>query len=395
MRVSTKTGSTAGLSQEHFKNSLPSINPQPYITVVIPAYNEAKRIPTTLREISRYFEQKKLTYEILVIDDGSSDETGRIVGQLSIPNSRVLNYGANRGKGFAVNFGVQAAEGQWILIADADNSTPIDQFDRLWRETDKDRVIIGSRYLGGSSITVRQSLLRVILGRLGNLLVQLLLLPGIKDSQCGFKLFEAGAAKKIFALQTIWRWGFDMEVLRIAKEQGLKIKEVPITWRNDDQSRIQSSRVFVKTLGELLTIKKNSLLGHYGHDRSTLGLFWRFAIVGAIGTVLDFTVLNITHRSFGLDLGWALTLGFLSGAINNYLMNSYWTFRQSSSWHKWGKFLIIAGIGLLFNNGIVLLLANSTGWNYNLAKLVALVVVFFWNFLANKSWTFDRASGSR
>lgn len=364
-------------------------NSQPLITVIVPAYNEVGRIGSTLQIISEYFQRKELTHEILVIDDGSRDKTAQAVSELDVPQTRVLSYGSNRGKGFAVNFGVQAAKGKWILFTDADNSTPITEFDRLWQEASNDSVVIGSRYLKESRITVRQAVPRVILGRLGNLLVQLLILPGIKDSQCGFKLFNADNAKKIFAHQTIWRWGFDMEILRIAKERGLKIKEVPITWRNDDQSRIQSSRVFIKTLGELLTIKKNSLLGRYGLAKSSSGLFLRFAAVGAVGTLLDYTILNITHRSFGLELSWALTLGFLAGAINNYLMNSFWTFEQSLSWQKWGKFLIVAVVGLFFNNSIVLLLVNNVHWDYNLAKVVAIVVVFFWNFLVNKRWTFD------
>lgn len=362
---------------------------KPLITIIVPAYNEEYRIAATLRAIEWYFERKKLPHEILVVDDGSTDETRRVVDGLGIPHTRVLSYLDNRGKGFAVNYGVQAARGAWIMFADADNSTPIDQFDRLWLEADSDRVIIGSRYLKESVITVRQAVPRIVLGRLGNLLVQLLILPGIKDSQCGFKLFEATAAKKIFAKQTIWRWGFDMEILRIAKETGLKIKEVPITWRNDEQSRIQSSGVFLKTLLELLSIKKNSLLGCYSSGRSSAGLFWRFAAVGAVGTLLDFAVLNVTHLLFGVELKWALTFGFLSGAINNYLMNSLWTFEQNLSWQKLAKFLAVAVVGLALNNGIVLLLANNFGWNYNLAKLLALVVVFFWNFLANKRWTFD------
>ena len=233
------------------------------LSVVVPAYNEEGRISQTLRAIDQFFSVKGFDYEIIVVDDGSRDQTPAVVTSLKIDRLRLVNYGQNRGKGFAVNYGVKQAEGAWILFTDADNSTAIEQFDQLFQAASEYRVIIGSRYLPASHITVRQGIPRIILGRLGNLLVQALILPGIKDSQCGFKLFEASQAKEIFRLQTIWRWGFDMEILRIAKERGLKIKELPIIWRNDDQSKIQSSRVFISTLGELFRIKLNSLLGRY------------------------------------------------------------------------------------------------------------------------------------
>jgi len=237
------------------------------LSIIVPAYNEEARITTTLKAINAFFARKDFGFEIIVVDDGSRDQTEIVVNDLHLNSVRLVSYGQNRGKGYAVNYGVKQAKGQWILFTDADSSTPIGEFDRLWAEIDSDRVIIGSRYLKASHITVKQGVPRIVISRLGNLLVQTLILPGIKDSQCGFKLFSAPAAKTIFSRQTIWRWGFDMEILRIAKEHGLKIKEVPITWRNDDQSKIQSSRVFTNTLGELFRITWNSLLGRYQPNR--------------------------------------------------------------------------------------------------------------------------------
>lgn len=362
----------------------------PLISVVVPAYNEAERIAKTLKEIAAYFDERKETYEILVVDDGSRDKTTAVVEDLHLPNCRVINYGTNRGKGYAVNFGVKNALGEWILFTDADNSTPINQFEHLHRQTDSHQVIIGSRYLKDSRITIRQGVPRIVMGRLGNLLVQLLVLPGLHDTQCGFKLFSRRAAQEIFALQTIWRWGFDMEILRIAKDHGYKIKEVPITWQNDEQSRIQSSRVFVKTLFELFAIKRNSLLGRYKKSgRSDAGLLLRFAGVGVIGTVIDYTILIVTHQTFGWMLIWASTVGFLAGAVNNYLFNSFWTFEQKLTWNKFYRFISLAVVGLILNDLIVVVLSDSFDWNFKVAKLLAIFVVFFWNFLANKRWTFD------
>jgi len=237
------------------------------LSIIVPAYNEAERIPHTLAVISQFFAKQNLAIEILVVDDGSRDQTRTLVEELNLPQLRVISYYPNRGKGHAIQTGVKEARGNWILFTDADNSTPIEEFDKLWAETGRYQVIIGSRYLSGSLITVKQPTPRVILSRMGNLLVQILLLPGVHDTQCGFKLFSHAVAQLIFERQTIFGWGFDMEILRIAREFGFKIKEVPITWRNDDQSRIQSSHVFLKTLAELFTIKKNSWLGRYSPRR--------------------------------------------------------------------------------------------------------------------------------
>lgn len=238
-------------------------NQKPFVSVIVPAYNEAARIGQTLKAIDLFFQEKDFEYEIIVVDDGSSDQTKSVVEELKINKLALVSYGQNRGKGFAVHYGVWQARGEWILFTDADNSTPIEQFDRLMAESANYKVIIGSRYLKESTITVHQDWLRRLVSRAGNLLIQLLILPGIADSQCGFKLFAASEVKAIFSLQTIWRWGFDMEILRIAKEQGLKIKEVPIIWRNDDQSKMQSRRVFFEMLGELFRIFGNSIRGRY------------------------------------------------------------------------------------------------------------------------------------
>jgi dolichyl-phosphate beta-glucosyltransferase len=359
------------------------------VSVVIPAYNEESRITSTLQAVSSFLSKQNFEYEVLVVDDGSRDKTIVTVEGLALPNVRVVTYGRNRGKGFAVNYGMKQATGDWILMTDADNSTPIEELTKLLAVTDTSEVVIGSRYIRESHITLRQGVPRIVMSRLGNLLVQLLILPGIRDTQCGFKLLSAKAARDILPLQTIWGWGFDMELLRIAKEQGYKIKEVGVTWQNDDQSRIQSSSVFTKTLRELFAIRQNSWRGQYRGQRSELGKLARFAVVGAIGTTLDYLVLNFLHLALGLGLYWALTLGFTAGALNNYLLNSLWSFRQPLSWTKLGQFLTVALVGLGFNNGIVFLLGEYLSIHYNVAKLVAIFVVFFWNYLANRYWTFS------
>lgn len=233
------------------------------ISVVIPAYNEARRLPKTLKIISDFFANKKYYYEIIVVDDGSTDKTVQKAKDLHLKRLKVLSYKINRGKGYAVNYGVSRAGGEFIIFADADNSTPFEQIEKLLEfKADKD-VIIGSRYLKDSSIIIKQPLSRRIAARFGNLLIRIILLPRLKDTQCGFKMFRKKAAREIFSRQTIWRWGFDIEILYIAKKLRYRIKEVPVEWLNDTGSKVQSPLVFLSTLSELFRIKQNSLQKKY------------------------------------------------------------------------------------------------------------------------------------
>lgn len=359
------------------------------ISVIVPAYNEAKRIAPTLRSIANYFEGRPEELELIVVDDGSRDNTRQVCEGLKIKELRVVDYGGNRGKGYAVNYGVQQAKGDWIIFTDADNSTPIEELAKLYNATDSHEVVIGSRYVEGSYVPVKQSAPRIIASRLGNALIRLVLLGGIHDTQCGFKMFSAAAAKTIFPRQTIFGWGFDMEILRIARENGYKIKEIGVTWRNDDASKIQSSRIFIKTLKELFMIKVNSLSGRYRSNKSSeLRRVVKFALVGAIGTLIDFVILNIAVAGFGLNLYLAVSLGFAAGAINNYALNSLWSFGQKMTFKKFSSYFSISLVGLLFSNMIVYLFADQFGWHYNAAKVVAVVIVFGWNYVLNRQVTF-------
>ncbi len=236
-----------------------------FLSVVIPAYNEAGRISGTLHYIAKFLRTQHYLYEIMVVSDGSTDDTAELVTSLHIPHCRLLSYPYNRGKGFAVNYGMTKAKGQYRLFCDADNATSFEQVQILLelakaKQTD---VVIGSRHLNESTIMVQQSFTRRLAASLGNWLIQALLLPGIADTQCGFKLFSAKVAEDVFARQTIWGWGFDIEILYIAKLRGYSIKELQVHWMNKAGSRIQSPLVYVDTLFELLRIKLKSMLGRY------------------------------------------------------------------------------------------------------------------------------------
>lgn len=238
---------------------------QVYLSIVIPAYNEAARILKTLAAIKKYLAAQSYAYEVLVADDGSLDTTLTLVGSMAAdwPQLRWLANPVNRGKGAVVKEGVMAAIGEYILFTDADNSTSIEQLAKLLVYTNEYPVVFGSRHHPDGKVRVLQARHRIILSRLSNLLIRWLLLPGVYDTQCGFKLFEKGPAQEIFRRATINRFGFDFEVLAIARHLGYPIKEVGIDWFNDGASKVRAGREALRTLRDLLKVKWNLLRGKY------------------------------------------------------------------------------------------------------------------------------------
>jgi len=231
------------------------------ISLVIPAYNEEKIIFNNLNEMIEYLKNKKFDYEIIVVDDGSTDNTVNEIKKIKNRKIRIVSYQPNKGKGNAVKTGVLAAKGNLILVLDADLSTPINELDNFLKYAKDYDVVIGSRALKESKILAKQPFYKVWLGRLGNLMIRLIAVQGIKDTQCGFKLFNA-RAKELFEKQTIQRWGWDFEILFIAQRKGYKIKELPVSWVNRKESRVKFFD-YPKTLLELIKIRINSLLGKY------------------------------------------------------------------------------------------------------------------------------------
>lgn len=237
-----------------------------YLSIIIPAYNEEKRLPGTLESIAEYLKQIDKEIEVIVVDDGSSDNTTKVAEKMKsdIKNLKVINYGENRGKGYAVKTGMLAAKGDYTLFMDADNATPITEIEKLWPFASGFEVVIGSRHLKTSNVVIKQPWYRILISRLGNFVIQALLIKGIKDTQCGFKLFSKKAAKEIYSRQKIDRWGFDMEILAIAQKiLGYKIKEVPVSWYNSPDSRLRPIRDGFRTLRELIKIKINLISGKY------------------------------------------------------------------------------------------------------------------------------------
>lgn len=236
------------------------------LSVVIPAYNEEKRLPPTLADIFNYLKNQNYEWEILVVNDGSTDNTAKVVNDFITNHEgvRLIDNKKNQGKGGVVRQGMLEARGVWRLFMDADNSTRIKDIAKFWPHTDEFEILIGSRYTKGSIITEKQSFLRRFISRAGNIFTKILILPGIADTQCGFKLFSARATERIFPKQTFMRWSFDMEILSIAKRLGYKIKEIPITWENAEGSKLPGGlKVAWRTFRDLIKIKWNLIIGKY------------------------------------------------------------------------------------------------------------------------------------
>jgi len=245
-----------------------SIMPQvPELSVVIPAYNEARHIPLTLQAIEDYASSRNLTHEIMVVDDGSRDDTAQVTRSLTgqFPGLKIVCNGVNRGKGFSVRRGMLEASGNLVLMYDADQSTPIEELDKLlpFFKAGTTDIAIGSRALKDSQIEVHQPFYREPLGFVFNDLIQLLVIRGIKDTQCGFKLFRQEAARDVFARATIDGFAFDVEALLIAQKLNYRIAEVPIRWRNDANTSIRLFRHGSRMVTDLFRIRWNSMRGKY------------------------------------------------------------------------------------------------------------------------------------
>lgn len=224
------------------------------LSVVIPAHNEESRLPKTLAAVRDNLVRRPERCEIIVVDDGSSDGTARVATDLG---ARLVRLNINQGKGAAVRAGVSAARGNFILISDADLSTPIDEYDTLRRAMqDGVTVAIGSRAVVGARITQRQPLRRRAMGRVFNRIVQALVLPGLHDTQCGFKLFRADAAHAAFALATVDGFAFDVEILALIRSLGGRIAEVPVEWHDSPQSTVRPLVDVPKMLLELARIRR-------------------------------------------------------------------------------------------------------------------------------------------
>jgi dolichyl-phosphate beta-glucosyltransferase len=238
----------------------------PQYSIIIPAFNESARIRTTLERISACAAERGWDLEIIVVNDGSSDDTARIVRDFAAdnPQLRLIENPGNRGKGYSVRNGMLHARGEVLLFSDADLSSPIPEAAKLFESISAGAdIAIGSRWLKPELQTQRQPPRRQLFGRIFNLLLRLVLGLHFKDTQCGFKAFTRRAAAVVFPLQNVERWGFDPELLYIAKQSGLRVAEIPVIWAHREGTHINPLRDGLRMFRDVLTIRWNGFSGRY------------------------------------------------------------------------------------------------------------------------------------
>jgi dolichyl-phosphate beta-glucosyltransferase len=244
----------------------------PELSIVIPSFNEELRLPTTLREISSYIRSSRRETEVIVVDDGSTDRTSDVANSFrgEIERLRVVANKENRGKGYSVRHGMMEARGRIVLFTDADLSAPIAEADKLLAALADHDVAIGSRAMDRSLISVRQSLFREYAGIIFNFIVRAILRLPFVDTQCGFKAFHRERCRVIFEQQRIERFGFDPEILYLARHHGLSSAEIPVRWAHSPATKVSMWRDSIQMFLDVFVIRWNSLSGRYPRSSSSI-----------------------------------------------------------------------------------------------------------------------------
>lgn len=227
------------------------------LSVIVPVYNEERRLGPTLARLDEYFAAQPYRSEFIVVNDGSKDRTVEVARQFApAERLRLIEHEVNRGKGAAVKTGMAAARGEFALFTDSDLSTPIEEIERFWPKFDQGLdIVIGSRGLSESRIERRQAWYRERMGRTFNLLVRLVAVPGIHDTQCGFKMFSRRAYQTLFPMLELTGWAFDVELLALARELGFRVAEVPVRWINSPDTRVRAFSASKQMLMDLVRIR--------------------------------------------------------------------------------------------------------------------------------------------
>lgn len=237
----------------------------PFLSIIIPAYNEEGRLPTTLAEIEAYLRDQPYSAEVLVVENGSWDRTYEIAQHFASQHSNFqVLHEARRGKGLAIRRGILEAKGEYRFMCDTDLSMPVSEINRFFPPVLKDfDVAIASREASGA-VRYHEPAYRHLGGRLINLMIRLLILPGLNDTQCGFKCFRASVAEDLFRRQTLTSWSFDIEILYIAQQRGFKIIEIPIPWYFNPLSKLNPVSDALRMGRDILTVRRNHRRGLYG-----------------------------------------------------------------------------------------------------------------------------------
>ena len=241
----------------------------PELSIIIPSYNEEARLPATLERIAAYVSASGRETEVLVVDDGSTDGTSALAETFreKLPSLRVLSNGVNRGKGFSVRHGMLEARGRIVLFTDADLSAPIEEADKLITPLENHDVAIGSRAMDRSLISVHESHFREFAGIVFNTIVRIILRLPFVDTQCGFKAFRSERCRIIFEQQRIERFGFDPELLYLARHHGLLAVEIPVRWGHSPATKVNMFRDSIQMFLDLVIIRWNAITGRYPRQR--------------------------------------------------------------------------------------------------------------------------------
>lgn len=369
-----------------------------YLSVIIPAYNEEKRLPETLQKVLSYLAKQNYTYEVIVVDDGSTDKTFETTQKLIAkwPDFQIIKLDNNAGKGAAVRAGMLEACGEHRLFMDADNSTDVGELKKLLPFAKDYPVVIGSRYLKRDSVKIKQSFKRQIVSRWGNLIIRIILGLNLYDTQCGFKLFSREATEKIFPKLISKHWVFDIEVLLLAEKCHFEVLEVPVNWFNSRLSKMQQLP-FWQTANEMILIRRNIRLANREANKQKLSTqVLKFALVGVSSTLIDWAIYFLLTRETSTFYLFAKSISFIISAINSYYLNRLWTFEstQKNVIQEFAKFLIVSTIGLVTNTLILKLAVEKFHWSDLTGLALATLVVMFWNFSANKLWVFKVKSST-
>lgn len=243
--------------------TIPDIPPE--LSIILPAYNEGTKIKTNIKHIQEKLSFSKINYEIVIVDDGSRDNTFKEAQECETTNIRILSYSENRGKGFAINHGIQYSRGEFKLFMDADLSTSLDEIEKFLEVIKSSNLdmVVGSRKQAQSRLLRKQPFYRIFLGNIFTALACLFAGYRLSDYTCGFKMYSRKAADIIFKRQRIYNWAFDAELIYIAAQHGLKIAELPVVWRNDPQTKVRLLKDIVTSFLGLIQIRLNHSKGFY------------------------------------------------------------------------------------------------------------------------------------
>ncbi|HEV7449134.1 MAG TPA: bifunctional glycosyltransferase family 2/GtrA family protein [Candidatus Paceibacterota bacterium] len=361
------------------------------LSIVIPAYNEARRLPATLASVAEYLRTSVFgAHEIIVVDDGSSDATVRVAEEFArkrdIKNVRILRAPKNQGKGAALQRGVLASHGEFVLCTDADLSTPIGEMDKLLRPIRAGAdVAIGSRSVAGSVVT-KKPLYRQALSGVSSLIIRNVLGLPFRDTQCGFKLYRREAAMTLFKTLHLPRFSFDFEVLSRAKSAGMRVAEVGVHWEHSDFTTVRTRDV-AQSFIDVFRIR-------FGLTQAdSMMQLGRFMTVGVANTLIDASVyVGLTRftTTFSHDIVAAKFFSFLAATISSLYLNRYWTFgiRSRLTLREVARFYATVSASLVLNVVLMYLFVHVIGIYDLVALVLTTLMTFGLNYTLSRLWVF-------